>query len=77
MFEDVPHVLELGTAAPTRTVHSRMHEPVIPRPLIGIAQDVIGSCGFFELLDGLLITGIAVGMVLERELLVSLLDFLR
>ena len=48
-----------------------MPEAVVRRALLRIAQDAIGLGGFLELLFGVLIAGIAVGVMRQGELAVG------
>src|SRR5690606_11498523 len=74
--EDVLHV-----HAPTleATAHSGagVAEAIVTRLFLGIAQDLVGRCRFFELLLGRRITGILVRMVFDRQFAVCLLDLVR
>src|SRR5262249_13478636 len=51
-------------------------EAVILGPLGLVHQDVVGVLNLFELVFGILIAGIAVGMVLPRELAIGLGDLI-
>ena len=50
---------------------------VIGRALVGILQDVVGVIEFLELLLGVLVAGIAIGVILHRELAIRLLQVVR
>src|ERR1700685_3552401 len=64
----------VGPAAPT--AFKRVAIAIELRPLFGIAQDRVGLLNFLELIGSVLVSGTHVGMVLARELLVSLADLL-
>jgi len=49
---------------------------VVEGPLLLVAQDLIGLAQLLELLLGLLVPLVLVGVVLDRELAVGLLDLL-
>ena len=51
-------------------------EAVVHAPLLRVGEHRVGLGRFLELLLGLLVAGIAVGVVLERELAVGALDLL-
>src|SRR5262245_15166642 len=53
-----------------------MPEAVVDMPFVGGGEHGIGFGRFLELLFGDLVAGIAIGMVLERELAIRALDFL-
>src|SRR5262249_42268051 len=62
-------IAEAGTHAGTCRA-----EAVEMRALVGIGQDGVGLVDLFELLLGLFVAAVAVGVVLHRELAVRLLD---
>jgi hypothetical protein len=51
-----------------------MAEAVVLGPLLLVAEDVIGILHFLEAALGLLVAGIAVGMIFAGQLAVGLLD---
>ena len=51
-------------------------EAIVARALVGVAEDRVGLGRFLELLFGLLVALIAIGMELERELAIRALDLL-
>ncbi len=51
-------------------------EAIVAGALLGVGEHGIGFAALLELLFGLGIVGIAVGMVLQRELAISALDLL-
>ncbi len=53
-----------------------MPEAIVARALVGVGQDRVGLGRFLELLLGGLVAGIAIGVVLQRELAVGALDVL-
>src|SRR6266850_645432 len=53
-----------------------MAKAVIRGPFLRIAECLVGLAEFLEFLLGLLVARILVGMILEREFAVGLLDFL-
>ena len=57
----------------SRTAHT-VTELVVTDPFVRIAQYGIGLSGFFELFFGRFIPGIAIRMILERELAVAFFD---
>ena len=80
---EVPHeraqrVGEIETAEVESRARARrlggMSELVVPGAPLRVAQHLVGFGGFLEAHLGALVAGIAVGMVLERELAVGLLD---
>ena len=75
--EDVAHpgaaeVEALKAAEPAGSTLARGRERagtrVVLRALLGVAEDVVGLGDFLEARFGVLVTGVAVGMVLAREL---------
>ena len=74
------HVAELGKnvlgAVERSAAHARIGgaESVIVGTACGIAENVVGFRGFLEFLFGLGIVRIMIGMVLERQLSVGVLD---
>ena len=63
-------------AAGGGTAQARVAEAVVHVALVGIGQHRVGLGRFLEGILGLLVAGIAVGVVLEGELAVRALDFL-
>ena len=53
-----------------------MAEAIVARALVGVGQHRVGLGRFLELLLGGLVAGIAVGVVLQRELAIGALDVL-
>ena len=53
-----------------------MAEPVVARPLVAIREDRVGLGGLLELLLGVLVALVAIGMVLKRQLAIRALDLL-
>ncbi len=53
-----------------------MTEAVVARALLAVGEDRVGLAALLEALFGPGIVGIAVGMVLQRELAIGALDFL-
>ena len=68
-------VLDVAEALP-RTRHAGVAETVVRRPLVGLAQDLIGLRRLLEALLGLRVAGITIGMQLEGELAVGALEVL-
>jgi hypothetical protein len=58
---------------PVNTVGSK---PPVHVALVGVGEDRVGLGGLLELLLGLLVAGIAIRVVLERQLAIRALDFL-
>ena len=77
--EDVAEVGEDGGveagAGSRGAAHAREAEAIVGRALLGIREDGVRFGRLLEFLLGELIPGIAVGMVLERQLAVRALDF--
>src|SRR5271165_607063 len=65
---------EAAGAARATLLERRMAETIIGRALLFVLQHVVGLAHFLEASLGLLVAGIAVGMVLHRELAVRLLE---
>ena len=61
------------TAAASRAAHARVAELVVTRPLVGIRQHVVSLGGLLELIFGLLVARILVGVVLNGGLAIGLL----
>jgi hypothetical protein len=57
--------------ARSRAGHRRVAEPVVPCPLVGIAEDGIGLGRLLELLDGVRVVRIPVRVVHEGELAIG------
>ena len=57
-------------------VHAGMAELVVGRALLAVRQDLVGFLGFLEVLLGLGIVRVAVGVPLHCELAISALDVL-
>ena len=79
--EDVLEIVEDGgiEAAETLTgggAYAGVAEAIVARALLGVGEHGVGLAAFLEALFGLGIIGIAVGMILQRELAVRALDFL-
>ena len=70
--EDILGVVEVGSAAATLTGVGFMTELVIAGTLFGVAQNFVGNRDLFELLFGLFVARIFIGMILDRQLAVSL-----
>jgi hypothetical protein len=51
-----------------------MAELVIGGTLLGVAKDLLGLFGLFEELLGILVVGIAIGVMLHRQALEGLFD---
>jgi hypothetical protein len=47
---------------------------IVSRPLLRIAQNLVGFLGFLEVLFGFRVVGIAVGVVLHRQAAIGLLQ---
>ena len=54
-----------------RALERRMAETIILRALLGIGEDLVGLVDQFEIIFGFFVAGIAIGMVLNRELAVG------
>jgi len=65
---------EAGTPGPEAAVGGGVPEPVVARALVLVVEDLVGLRGLLELLLGLGISRIAVGVELQRLLPVGLLD---
>ena len=63
--------IEAGAAA-----EPGMAEAVVHAPLVGVGQDGVRLGRFLELVFGFLVAGIAVGVILQRQLAVRALDLL-
>ena len=63
-------------APPPAPLTPGVAEAVVGRPLVGVGEDRVGLGRFLELLLGVLVARIAVGMVLQRQLAVRALDLL-
>ena len=79
--EDVGEVredvrVEAGPARSTGARHAGVAEAVVPRALVGVAQDGVGLGGLLELLFGGRVALIAIGVVLQRQLAIRALDVL-
>lgn len=77
------HIAEVGKDVRIETgISSRgaaqpgMAVPVVGRTLLGIGQNRIGLCRFFESVFGLFVSGIAIRMVLKGKLPIRALHFL-
>ena len=76
--EDVVHAHAAGAIAAARAALERLvPELVIALALLGVVQDVVCLGRFLELLLGRLVAGVAVGVVLHRELAVGGLYLVR
>src|SRR5574344_2192783 len=78
--EDVLHVHAAGPAEASgagSALERLMAELVVTLALVGVMENVIRLGRFLELLLGDLVAGIAVGMVLHRELAIGGLDLVR
>ena len=51
-------------------------EAIVARALVGVAEDRVGLGRFLELLFGLLVALVAIGMELQRQLAIRALDLL-
>lgn len=79
LAEDVVEILEnasVKAAASCRAAYTGMPEAVIHAALFGVGQDRIGLAALLKFFFGIRIVGIAVRMVLQRQLAVSALDLL-
>ena len=65
---------EIEAAEAAALLEGGVAEAVVLGALLGIAQHLVGLGGFLEALLGGLVAGIAVGVVLQRDLAVGLLD---
>jgi hypothetical protein len=78
--EDVVEIVEHGgveSAVAARTAgNARVTEAVVARALLAVGKNRIRFAAFLEALLGLRIVGIAIGMVLQRQLAIGALDFL-
>ena len=82
--EDVAHVEASKSKLPKppkpppgpRAGRERAGAAVVLLALVGVAEHVVGLGDLLEALLGLLVVGVAVGVVLARELAVGLLDLL-
>ena len=61
---------------PAAPANAGVPEPVVARALVGVGQHGVRLGGLLELLLGGLVAGIAIGMMLERQLAVGALDLL-
>ena len=73
--EDVVDVLE-SASAPSRTTDSFVTEAIIACPFLLIAENVVRLRGFFETFDRRIVTWVPIRVVLDRQLLKSLFDFI-
>jgi hypothetical protein len=48
---------------------------VVPGSLIGVREDLVSFCGFFEFVDRVGISLIGIWVVLQRQLAIGLRDF--
>src|SRR5581483_5698439 len=79
LAEDVAEILKysgIKARAGGWGTHSRMAEAVVQAALLAVCQDRIGFTGLLELLFGLRIIGIAVRVILQRQLAVGAFDLL-
>jgi len=67
-------VVDVGESFEPALSHAGLPAEVVGLALLGVAEHGVGFGDFLELLLRLLVARIAVGVVLERELAVSLLD---
>jgi hypothetical protein len=78
--EDVVEIVEHGgvesAIAAGSAGNSCVTEAVVARALLAIGKNRVCFAAFLEPLFGLRIVGIAIGMVLQRELAIGALDFL-
>src|SRR6185436_10187502 len=79
--EDIAEVgkyagIESAKSLGPRATDTGVAESVVVRAFLRIAQNGICFSRFLELFFGFLISGIAVGMILQRQLSVRTLDFL-
>jgi hypothetical protein len=75
--EDVAEILKHGGIEAARTAaYAGMPESVVHGTLLAINQDRVGFRYFFELFFGVGIVGVAVGVILQRELAISTLNLL-
>ena len=54
-----------------RAGHALMAEAIVGGALLGIAQNAIGLGGFLEFLFRVVVAGIAIGMIFQRELAIG------
>ena len=77
LAEDVAEILEdcgIEAGAGGTAAHPGMAETVIKRTLFAVGQNRIGFRNLFELLFGIRIVRVAVGMIRHRELAIGALD---
>ena len=78
--EDVGEVREdvrvEARTLPAGALHAGVAEPVVARALFGVAEHGVGLGRFLEAFLGLLVAGIAIGVVLQRQLAIGALDVL-
>src|SRR5207253_10819500 len=72
--KNIVHILRATTAAIGK---GRMAEAIVLSPFLSIAQNLIGTSGFFELFFGLGIAGIFIRMKLHRQFAIGFLDGIR
>ena len=72
--EDIVDVVEAAATSTGRSLHALMSEAVVASTLLVVADNFVGLGRFLELVDGLLVTLIPVGVILQCQLLVGLLD---
>ncbi len=67
---------EIARAAPTTLFEGGMAEAVVRGALLIVFEDVVGFVEALELLFGALVAGVAIGMILHRELAIGPLEFI-
>src|SRR6185503_7595282 len=80
LLEDVEGVVDAARARVSgdrRALHAGVAELVVARALLGVGEDLVRLGNLLEGGLGALVPGIAVGVVLQRELAVRLLDVVR
>jgi len=74
--KNIERIMEATAAAGCALSESGMPEAIVGRALIGIHQDIVGFAQLLELLFGLRVARIFVGVKLDRELAVGAFHFL-
>ena len=76
MSEKSAKIVGSNAGSARAAVHAGVAEAVVDAALVAIGEDRVRLGGFLEALLRLLVVGIAVGMVLQRELAIRALDLL-